>query len=232
MRERTAEVTEHACICVFARPAIAGQTKTRLAAAVGDQAAAELARACFADAWATARKQPDADCVLATTAFPGGTLDLAPGTAVWLQGEGDLGARMERILRRALAVQPLAFAVGADIPGLPQRLWDAARALLDDADAVIGPCDDGGFHLIGLRRCPPGLLADIPWSARETCERTIARLESAGMRVRQLPVWFDIDELPDLQRFQGLLQRGEVVAPHTARALLELASRGVVMGQA
>ncbi len=223
---------ERACICVFARPAIPGQTKTRLAAAVGDEAAATLARAFFADAWATAGKQPDADCVLATTSVPDGTLDLEPGTEVWLQGEGDLGARMERILRQALAVQPLAFAVGADIPGLPQRLWDAARVLLDDADAVIGPCDDGGFHLLGLRRCPPGLLADIPWSARETCERTIARLESAGMRVRQLPVWFDIDELPDLQRFQVLLQRGEVVAPHTARALLELAARGVDVGQA
>ncbi len=223
---------ERACICVFARPAIPGQTKTRLAAAVGDEAAATLARAFFADAWLTARKQPDADCVLATTSSPDGTLALEPDTAVWLQGEGDLGARMERILRRALAAQPLAFAVGADIPGLPQRLWDAARTLLDDTDAVIGPCDDGGFHLLGLRRCPPGLLADIPWSARETCERTIARLKSAGMRVRQLPVWFDIDEFPDLQRFHGLLQRGEVVAPHTESALLKLAARGVVLGQA
>ena len=215
-------MVERACICVFARPAIPGQTKTRLAAAVGDQAAANLARAFFADAWATARRQPDADCVLATTAPPEGTLDLEPDTEVWLQGQGDLGARIERILRRALEAEPLALAVGADIPGLPQRLWHAARELLDEADAVIGPCDDGGFHLLGLRRCPPGLLAGIPWSAPETCERTIARLEAAGMRVRQLQPWFDIDELADLKRFRDLLQRGEVVAPNTARVLADL----------
>ncbi len=224
-------MTERACICVFARPAILGQTKTRLAAAVGDAAAADLARAFFADAWASAHKQPNAQCVLATTAQPGGTLNLSPDTEVWLQGQGDLGARIERILRRGLAAEPLAFAVAADVPGLPPRLWHAARQLLKEADAVIGPCDDGGFYLLGLRRCPPGLLAAVPWSAAETCARTVARLEAAGMRVRQLEPWFDIDELPDLWRFRGLLQRGDVVAPNTRQVLADLATAGIDVGQ-
>ena len=111
----------------------------------------------------------------------------------------------------------------------PQSLYVSGRNIGDEYRYIL----ERRFaaRQAGTMLDRPSLLL-TPWSARETCERTIARLKSAGMRVRQLPVWFDIDEFPDLQRFHGLLQRGEVVAPHTESALLKLAARGVVLGQA
>ena len=114
---------------------------------------------------------------------------------------------------------PLAVAIGTDSPGLPPRLLDAAGRALATADAVIGPCEDGGFYLLGLTRCPPGILADLPWSATDTFARTVARLREHGLEAEVLPPWFDVDTASDLPRLRGLLSRGEIEAPETDRAL-------------
>ena len=210
---------EPVCICVFAKPARPGLVKTRLAAELGLQRAADLARAFFSDTWAAVRAQPNARSVLAATEHPGDSLALEADAAIWLQGDGDLGQRIERILQRGLGLAPVAFAVGADSPGLPPRLWAAARQQATAFDAVLGPAHDGGFYLLGLRRCPRGLLADLPWSHPETCERTLARLQSAGFRVALLEPWFDVDEPADLLRLHAMLTSGEVDAPCTAALL-------------
>ncbi len=136
-----------------------------------------------------------------------------------MQGEGDLGARIERVLRNALQLASLAIAIGADAPALPARLLEAARDALGRADAVIGPADDGGFYLLGLRTCPVRLLAGLPWSAPDTFARTTERLRERGLRVEVLERWFDVDRPEDLDRLRALIQRGDIHAPSTARLL-------------
>ncbi len=144
--------------------------------------------------------------------------------AAWPQAEGDLGARLENALGRALGGgAAAAIAIGTDSPGLPAERLDAARTALDDADAVLGPAADGGFYLIGLRSCPVGLLADLPWSSGETFDRTRERLIARGLRVEVLPAWFDVDQPEDLESLRSRLDRGELVAPATARALARIA---------
>ena len=83
--------------------------------------------------------------------------------------------------------------MGADSPGLPGKFLEEARVSLETADAVIGPCEDGGFYLLGLRRCPTGLFTGIPWSDGSMCAKTVARLKAAGMKVHLLSGWFDVD---------------------------------------
>ena len=204
-------------LCVFAKPPRPGEVKTRLAAEVGDGAACALARAFLADTWALARSRPWADPVLATTALDGA---IAPGADVWLQGGGDLGARQERILARALSRGQPAIAIGADSPGLPVDRLDAAHgALVSGADAVIGPADDGGYYLLGLRRCPRGILRDLPWSGPDTFAATRQRLERHGLRVAVLEPWFDVDRPADLARLRALLLCDRSAAPATALLL-------------
>ena len=161
------------CICVFAKPPRAGTSKTRLIPALGAEGAAILARAFFDDTWATARKAQAASLVLAVTESDS-ALDPVANLEVWLQGDGDLGDRMERALRRGLEQADACVVVGSDLPGLPLRVFEQARHGLRTHDAVIGPSDDGGFYLIGLTRCTEGLLADLPWSRSDTCAHTLA----------------------------------------------------------
>lgn len=200
-------------ICIFAKPPVAGQVKTRLAATLGPDRAADLARAFLDDTIAAVTALPWAQAALATTETVESHLP------VLLQGEGDLGARIERVLRAALQRAPFVIAIGADAPALPARLLEAARAALEDADAVIGPADDGGFYLLGLRSCPAGLLADLPWSASDTFTRTVERLRERGLRAHVLEPWFDVDRVEDLDRLRAALRSGEIDAPRTARLL-------------
>lgn len=206
-------------ICIFAKPPRPGEVKTRLASVVGVEGAAALARAFFQDTWAMVRALGWARAVLATTEEPGGSLAIEPDAEVWLQGGGDLGRRIERILCRALDRGPFAIALGADSPGLPPRALEQARDALGAADAVLGPSDDGGFYLLALKRCPEGLLDGIPWSTDHTFERTLVRLRQSGLSVATIEPWFDIDRPEELDRLRQLLRSGAVTAPETARLL-------------
>lgn len=206
-------------ICVFAKPPYAGSAKTRLEPAVGPDGAAALARAFLADTWATVHGLEWARPVLATTDYDPIALGVDAGATVWLQGDGDLGDRMERVLRHALVQGPWAIAVGADSPGMPSDLLVAARTALDEADAVIGPTPDGGYYLLGLRDCPRGLLAGLPWSSPDTLTATEARLQQRGLTVRRLPPFFDVDDADDLRRLRAFLDRAPDAAPAT-RAML------------
>lgn len=206
-------------VCIFAKPPIAGEVKTRLAEPAR---AAELARAFLADTCDAVRAVPWADAIVATT----GPLDSSVLT--WPQGDGDLGARVERVLRRALASAPIAIAIGADTPGLPREFLDRARGALTTADAAIGPTDDGGFYLLALRRCPDGLLTDLPWSRSDTFAATLARLHDRGLSTVVLDSWFDVDRPHDLERLRALLNARVIVAPRT-HALLATPTISVVM---
>lgn len=198
-------------ICIFAKTPRPGRVKTRLAPALGEGGACALARAFLADSRAAMGAVPWARTVLAA--------DGPPAEGEWPQGDGDLGARMERVLRRALGEAPFAIAVGTDSPGLPPSLLEQARAALESADAVVGPATDGGFYLLGLRSCPPGLLADLPWSREDTGRRTLARLRERGLTTAVIDPWFDVDRPEDLARLRALLAAGAVSAPETARLL-------------
>lgn len=206
-------------VCVFAKPPEPGRAKTRLAPALGDEGAADLARAFLADTWRTVGALPWARPVMATTEPDRASLGVDEGAILWLQGEGDLGDRMERVLGRALERGPWAIAVGADSPGLPPRLLADARAALDEADAVLGPTPDGGYYLLGLRRCPPGLLAGLPWSQPHTLRATRERLVARGLSVRLLPPFFDVDTPRDLRRLRAFLDHDPAAAPATRRVL-------------
>jgi hypothetical protein len=213
---------ERGCVCVFAKPPRPGEAKTRLTPELGDAGAAALARAFFVDTWETVSRLSWAEAVLATTDVADSEWSFLDRARVWPQGDGSLGHRLARVLQRALHEFPFAIAVGADSPGLPAAFLESACAALRETDAVLGPSDDGGFYLIGLRRCPADLLANLPWSAPDTFACTRRRLDSRGFDTKVLPPWFDVDRPDDLRRLERRIEEGALRAPETARALAGL----------
>jgi len=95
----------------------------------------------------------------------------------------------------------------------------------------VGPCEDGGFYLLGLRRCPPGLLRELPWSAPHTFMQTLSRLRERGLTTTVIAPWFDVDRPADLACLRALIARGELHAPATARALELFARAGLGRGE-
>jgi rSAM/selenodomain-associated transferase 1 len=205
-------------ICVFAKVPRPGHVKTRLARMVGKQRAAALAEAFLEDTVAAL----SAVRVSVVIAFDGEAPAhwQRPGLRIWQQGNGFLGERLERVLARALCEHPWAMALGADSPGLPMSHVQQAAAALDRADgpgAVLGPCRDGGFYLLGVRSIAPGMLSEVRWSSAFALSDTERAL--GGRTLMRLPEWFDVDVLEDLALLRDLLERGEVTAPATARLL-------------
>jgi len=210
-----------AIVAIFAKVPEPGTVNTRLIPSLGPERAAELADAFLEDTVAMVRTLPWAECIIAAT-----SLFARPcfkPHEVWVQSEGDLGERLEKVLRLALKRRPMVLAIGGDTPNLPARLLENARAALATADAVLGPSLDGGFYLIGLKDCPIGLLDGIQWSHSSTLAATTAKLDQFGMKTVLIDPWFDVDGHDDLERLRRQLAADPSAAPKTAELLRRLA---------
>jgi rSAM/selenodomain-associated transferase 1 len=212
-----------AIVCIFAKPPEPGTVKTRLIPELGPERAAALAEAFLEDTIAMVRTLPWAECIVAATrAF---ARSYFKPEEVWLQSEGDLGERLEKVLRLALKRRPIVLAIGADSPGLPAAFMESARQALATADAVLGPSADGGFYLIGLKSSPVGMLDGIQWSHSTTLAATATKLEQFGMKTVLINPWFDVDCHDDLERLRRQLANSPSAAPKTAELLRRMSEK-------
>ena len=107
--------------------------------------------------------------------------------------------------------------MNSDGPTLPFAYLTAAfDALSDHVDVVLGPSDDGGYYLIGLKQPAPRLLRDVPMSTPHVAADTLAVAQAENLSVALLPVWYDVDDVASLRRLREELDRAPAqVAPHT-----------------
>ena len=192
-------------LVVFTRYPEPGRVKTRLIPVLGASGTAELQRAMTRHTLAAAadlrRRAVDLDVVVRFTGSTQPLMERQYG-AEWSfqeQGEGELGARLERAIRDAFEEGREQVAViGSDCPELNSELLHHAFHTLNSADVVLGPAADGGYYLIGLRETRPSLFANIPWGTGEVLDRTVREARRIGLEVRLLPMLRDVDRAEDL----------------------------------
>jgi rSAM/selenodomain-associated transferase 1 len=181
-------------LVVFAKAPRMGFVKRRLARDLGWVAATAFCRRTTAEVLRRLGSDPRWRCLLAVTPDRDSQARFWPGRFGRLkQGPGDLGARMERPMRR-LPKGPVVI-VGTDIPDLDRRHVAAAFKGLGSHDAVLGPAGDGGYWLVGLRRRPmvPPLFRRVRWSSEHALADTLAGLPE-GFRVSFLETLEDVDD--------------------------------------
>jgi glycosyltransferase A (GT-A) superfamily protein (DUF2064 family) len=166
------------------------------------------------DVWRTIESCAGVRPILASTR-PGDFPVCISPEHLWLQGDGDLGQRIERILTRALLDSAAVIAVGADSPALTVVHLKAALQALEIADAVIGPSIDGGFYLLGLRQCRSGLFCSLEWSTVQTRRALRMRLEEEKFAIAELELLFDVDTFDDLLLLEEHLVAHPSIAPAT-----------------
>ena len=191
----------------MAKAPLPGLAKTRLIPALGADGAARLAASLLEHTMQQARAAKLGPVWLACapdTTHPAFAAQAGQGGVVLReQGQGDLGARMQRMIASALAGPGAqrAIVIGTDAPGLDAvvlRRADAALGQLEGTDAVFVPALDGGYALIGLRRAAPSLFDAMPWSTAQVMAVTRQRLVAAGLHHVELDAVRDIDEPADL----------------------------------
>jgi rSAM/selenodomain-associated transferase 2/rSAM/selenodomain-associated transferase 1 len=219
-------------LIVFTRFPEPGQTKTRLIGRLGAVGAADLQRemtahtlaevralAARGGAWPEVRYE-GGDAARMFAMF-GGDLRYVP------QGGGDLGDRLARAVATAFEEGAgVVLVIGSDCPGVTADLLDRALDLLrgDARRVVLGPALDGGYYLIGLGRDVPELFAEVAWGTEHVLDRTIERARRAGLEVRLLEAFADVDRPEDLDVWYSIRDRAEPSLSVIIPALNEEAS--------
>jgi rSAM/selenodomain-associated transferase 1 len=211
-------------VVVFAKAPRPGGVKTRLCPPLSAAAAARLYRCFVLDVLDRVRALDGITPAVAYAPRRGRRFFAAvrPRMLLIPQAGADLGARMagvfQRLFERGFEAVVL---IGADSPTLPPAYL--RRAILAvhraDLDGVIGPSEDGGYYLIGLRRPCPELFSGIAWSTGRVLAQTRARARRAGRRFRVLPTWYDVDTARDLRRLATELRRQRGGLTRTRRLL-------------
>ncbi|MBK8048042.1 MAG: TIGR04282 family arsenosugar biosynthesis glycosyltransferase [Anaerolineales bacterium] len=199
-----------------------GQTKTRLCPPLTGELAAELYTCFLADTLDIMRGVSGVDHVIAYSPedAAGYFQGLAPDFGLTPQRGASLGERLDNLLTAALAAGAhQAVVMDSDSPTLPPAYIAAAfDHLAAGADVVLGPCQDGGYYLIGVTGPQPRLLREVPMSTPTVLRDTLALAAEIGVRVALLPPWYDVDTANELAHLRAeLATAGEEVAVHTRR---------------
>ena len=195
-------------LIIFTRTPVPGQTKTRLIPALGADGAATLHTCLLLNTLQEASQ----------SLFPAIQLWCSPviehpvfdscaetfSTTFHLQTGNDLGMRMYNAIEHALNEFSFAVVVGSDCPGLNTEILNQAyTALAGGQDAVLGPCEDGGYYLIGSRHAEYVPFTDIEWGTETVAETTREKFRTLGWSWFETERLWDIDTKEDLLRYEA-----------------------------
>lgn len=198
--------TVNETLIIFTRYPEPGKTKTRMIPALGEEGAANLQRQMTENTLAKVKKLQAFYPVSVEIHFAGGNQQLMQA---WLgadviyhqQGEGDLGKRMASAFERSFtAGMKGVVIIGTDCPDLDTQIMAEAFKFLETQDVVLGPAQDGGYYLIGLRRLIPELFVGINWGTAQVRRQTVEIADNLGLAIASLPILHDIDRPEDLSR--------------------------------
>ena len=211
-------------LVIMAKEPAVGRTKTRLCPPLTPEQATELYKALLRDTIHLASGLEGVQLAVALT--PPEAMEQfgrwsPPSTLLLPVSGADIGECLDRVLSSLLAAgHSGVMALNSDGPTLPADHLRQALTQLDQADVVLGPGEDGGYYLIGLREPQPGLFYEIDWSTERVLPQTLARAESLGLSVALLPPWYDVDTAPDLDRLRAeVASMPPDTVPHTRQFL-------------
>ncbi len=211
-------------LLVMAKRPYPGQTKTRMIPALTPQEAADLYACFLQDVLALVRNLPDITPFIAYAPADDETRSYfqtaTPDFTLVPQIGADLGTRLDGVLTHCLQNgYTQVAAMNSDSPTLPAAYLAQAFAQLGDpaVDVTLGPCEDGGYYLIGWKRAHPRLVREVQMSTNHVLQDTLAIAQAENLRVALLPPWYDVDELAELRRLQAELREKPDNAPHTRR---------------
>lgn len=194
-------------LVVVAKAPVPGEVKTRLYPKLTIDEATDLYRCFLQDRIKEIGRLTEIDLAISYT--PEESKEyfsrfITNGFHLFPQRGKNLGERLSNIFKDKLADKYDAVSIiDSDTPDLPRSIVQQSFQLLmsNGVDAVFGPCDDGGYYLVAMRRPQPDLFQHIPWSTEAVLAATLERASAIGLKAELLPRWNDLDTFEDLIEF-------------------------------
>jgi len=185
-------------LLIFTKNPIAGKVKTRLAKGIGDKAALEVYKILLDHTRkVTAALQVNKHVYYAWNIVQD---DLWEGNNFQkrLQVEGDLGEKMQAAFTEGFREgYERIIVIGSDLYDLETQDLENAFNELEQHDYVIGPANDGGYYLLGMKSLNTALFEDKAWSTSSVFEQSLRDISENSYKV--LPLKNDIDMLEDIK---------------------------------
>jgi uncharacterized protein len=219
-------------LVVMAKAPREGKVKTRLLGALSPEEARRLHVAFLSDTFGLMEdvKEEREELSLALCYTPVGEEEAfeeveREGSLMIPQRGENLGERLTNCFADLFALGfESVVVIGADSPTLPgEYVFDAFECFETDDDVVLGPAEDGGYYLVGMRKLHARIFEDIPWGAAGVMAATTDRAREAELNLVLLPEWRDVDKPEDLERLKSELGESKGGAKFTRRFLKELA---------
>ncbi len=209
----------HTALIIFAKQPHAGRVKLRLSRAIGATETADLTHCFIMDTLdkirtlAVARKDmgympEDARDYFRDLVAP--HLDIS----TFAQQGDSLGDRLQHAFGHELSYgAEQIVAIDTDAPTLPQKFVEDAFEALKQHDVVLGPTVAGGFYLFGSRIPTSAIFHGIPWGTQDVFRQMVHNVINAGLSLKTLPPWYEVDSEHELQFLKAhliALEHGKV----------------------
>ncbi|MEQ8625234.1 MAG: TIGR04282 family arsenosugar biosynthesis glycosyltransferase [Vicingaceae bacterium] len=186
-------------LIIFIKNPILGTVKTRLAVAIGDEMALKVYNRLLE------KSRNETQAVLAERhLFYSKEIKNDNWSSNYfkkhLQVEGDLGEKMRTAFETVIEPNSKTIIIGSDCFDLTSEIIDEAFEALDKNDLVIGPANDGGYYLLGMKKLTPELFESVAWSTDAVLSETLKRAKELELKVKCLQELIDIDNIDDLKK--------------------------------
>ena len=186
-------------IIVFVRNPELGKVKTRLALAIGKKKALEIYKGLLKHTH-NVLSNCNCDCaVFFSEQIDHNGLWKAKGFKKFIQKGDKLGEKMNNAFKKGFEIgYQKIIIIGSDLPDLNSDLIKNAFFKLTLNDYVIGPSEDGGYYLLGMKKLNSTLFKNKKWSANSVFNDTLKDIENS--EIGMLPKLNDIDTFEDLKK--------------------------------
>ncbi|HHG84388.1 MAG TPA: glycosyltransferase [Bacteroidetes bacterium] len=194
-------VEADSALIIFIKNPELGKAKTRLAATIGDEKALEAYVYMLAHTRNVAVESRGDNYLYYSSFVDNGDAWDSDHFQKNVQISGDLGEKMKHAFSEVFAAgKKKVLIIGSDCLDLKASHINKALKALDQFDFVLGPANDGGYYLLGMREFQPGVFDNMKWSTEFVLADTLRNIAQLELTVYQLETLNDVDSEADLLR--------------------------------
>ena len=194
------------CILIFTRNLKLGKVKTRLAKTIGDEKALEIYQFLVQKTKQISDQVQVKKRVYYDQSIPENDFWNSEDYQKFLQKGTDLGSRMYQAFLQAFQSDfEKVIIIGSDLYDLTPKIISEAFQELDKSDVVIGPAEDGGYYLLGMKVLHPPIFKNKNWGTDSVRKETLADLKEKKVflleELNDVDIFEDIQDHPAFQHF-------------------------------